>query len=61
MKTFPFHLQHDAMQCGVACLRMVSEYFGEQFTMDELDEDDGTVNNYQYKKLIYVNLKPNNL
>ena len=37
MKTFPFHLQHDAMQCGVACLRMVSEYFGERFTMDELE------------------------
>ncbi len=54
MKTFPFHLQHDAMQCGVACLRMVSEYFGERFTMDELDEDDRTANNYQYNKEIFV-------
>ena len=25
------------MQCGIACLRMVLEYFGRKYTMEELD------------------------
>lgn len=38
MKKFPLHIQHDAMQCGTACLRMITEYFGEKYTMDELEQ-----------------------
>ena len=38
MKRFPFHLQYDAMQCGAACLRMILEYFGEKFTMGEIEQ-----------------------
>ena len=35
---FPLYRQHDAMQCGVACLRMVCAHFGRQFSMEELSE-----------------------
>ena len=38
MSKFPIYLQHDAMQCGVACLRMVCALFGRQFSMEELSE-----------------------
>ncbi|MDY6131558.1 MAG: cysteine peptidase family C39 domain-containing protein [Prevotella sp.] len=26
-RNFPFVLQHDSMQCGVACLAMICSYF----------------------------------
>ena len=35
---FPLYRQHDAMQCGVACLRMVCAHFGRQCSMQELSE-----------------------
>ena len=38
MSKFPIYLQHDAMQCGVACLRMVCAHFGRQCSMQELSE-----------------------
>ena len=38
MNKFPLYRQHDAMQCGVACLRMVCAHFGRQFSMEELSE-----------------------
>ena len=38
MSKFPLYRQHDAMQCGVACLRMVCAHFGQQFSMEELSE-----------------------
>lgn len=28
MKSFPFYKQHDAMDCGPTCLRMVAKYYG---------------------------------
>ncbi|MBP8935215.1 MAG: peptidase domain-containing ABC transporter, partial [Prevotella sp.] len=28
-----FSLQHDSMQCGVACLQMVSKYFGREYSL----------------------------
>ena len=37
MKDFPLHIQYDSMQCGIACLRMVLEYFGKEYTTEELD------------------------
>jgi ATP-binding cassette subfamily B protein len=28
LRSFPFFPQHDAMDCGPACLRMVAKYYG---------------------------------
>lgn len=30
--------QKDAMQCGVACLTMICRYYGQSYTLDELEE-----------------------
>ena len=36
MSRFPFYRQHDAMQCGVACLQMVCAHYGKRYTSEEL-------------------------
>ena len=33
---FPFHHQLDAMDCGAASLRMVAEYHGRRYSLQEL-------------------------
>ncbi|MCC6724238.1 MAG: peptidase domain-containing ABC transporter [Saprospiraceae bacterium] len=33
---FPFHRQLDAMDCGAACLRMVAEFYGRRYSLQEL-------------------------
>ncbi len=38
MKIFPFIRQHDAMQCGAACLNMVCRYYGVSYSFDALSE-----------------------
>ena len=38
MKRFPLTLQHDAMQCGVACLQMVCRFYGLRLPLDRLSE-----------------------
>ena len=38
MKTFPFHRQHDSMQCGIACLQMVCHYFGRDYSSESLSK-----------------------
>lgn len=35
---FPFYKQHDAEDCGAACLRMIAKYHGKTFTMQTLRE-----------------------
>lgn len=35
---FPFYNQHDAMDCGPACLRMVAHYYGRQYPLQWLRE-----------------------
>lgn len=35
---FPFYNQHDAMDCGPACLRMIAEYYGRQYPLQWLRE-----------------------
>lgn len=35
-KTFPLCLQHDSMQCGVACLQMICKYYGKDYSTDTL-------------------------
>lgn len=36
MRRFKVCMQHDAMQCGIACLRMVCRYYGVEYSMDTL-------------------------
>ena len=36
MKSFPFYKQHDSMQCGIACLQMVSKYYGKEYSLEAL-------------------------
>lgn len=33
MHSFPLTLQHDSMQCGIACLQMICKYFGRDYTL----------------------------
>ena len=33
---FTFHHQLDAMDCGAACLRMVAEYHGRRYSLQQL-------------------------
>lgn len=35
-KRYPFFQQHDAMDCGAACLRMVAAYYGKSYSMQDL-------------------------
>ena len=35
-KRFSICRQHDSMQCGVACLQMICNYYGQEWTLDEL-------------------------
>jgi ATP-binding cassette, subfamily B, bacterial len=37
-KEFPFFKQHDAMDCGATCLRMVARYYGRHYSLDMLRE-----------------------
>lgn len=38
MKVFPFYPQHDAMQCGIACLQMICKYYNKEYTLSQLSE-----------------------
>ena len=38
MKRFKCIRQHDAMQCGIACLSMVSDYHGQAYSLDEMSK-----------------------
>ncbi|HMN91313.1 MAG TPA: peptidase domain-containing ABC transporter [Saprospiraceae bacterium] len=35
---FPFYQQHDAMDCGATCLRMVARHFGQYYSLEYLRE-----------------------
>jgi len=35
---FPFYPQHDAMDCGAACIRMIARYHGRYYTLEYLRE-----------------------
>ncbi|MGC4099961.1 peptidase domain-containing ABC transporter [Ferruginibacter sp.] len=41
MPTFPFYKQHDTMDCGPSCLRMISKYYGRHFSLDNLRQKSG--------------------
>ena len=36
---FPFTHQPDSMDCGPACLAMISEYYGKRYTLEYLREN----------------------
>ncbi len=36
---FPFTRQPDAMDCGPACLSMISEHYGKRYTLEYLREN----------------------
>lgn len=38
MKSFPSYIQHDAMDCGPTCLRMVAAYHGKRYSLEGLRE-----------------------
>ena len=37
---FPVYIQHDSMQCGIACLQMICKYYGKEYTLAELSGND---------------------
>lgn len=38
MSQFPLYFQHDAMQCGIACLQMICKYYGKEYTLVQLSD-----------------------
>ncbi|MDH6311201.1 ATP-binding cassette subfamily B protein [Dysgonomonas sp. PFB1-18] len=38
MKSFPIYTQHDAMDCGPTCLRMIATFYGRTYSLDGLRE-----------------------
>lgn len=38
MKHFPHYIQHDDMDCGPTCLRMVAAYYGKRYSLEGLRE-----------------------
>jgi ATP-binding cassette, subfamily B, bacterial len=39
MPQFPSYLQHDSMDCGPTCLRMVAKYYGKNYSLQYLREN----------------------
>ena len=37
-KPFPFYHQHDSMDCGATCLRMIAKYYGKNYSLETLRE-----------------------
>ena len=35
-KPFPLYLQKGAVECGPACLKMVSDYYGSEYSLETL-------------------------
>lgn len=36
IRSFPFYQQHDAMDCGAACLKMIAKHYGRHYSMEKL-------------------------
>lgn len=41
MISFPHYTQHDTMDCGPTCLRMISAYYGKVYSLEGLRERSG--------------------
>ncbi len=37
-RRFPLHIQHDSMDCGPTCLKMIAEYYGKRYSLPYLRE-----------------------
>ena len=35
-RRFPFHFQHDSMQCGIACLQMICSFYKKNYSIEYL-------------------------
>lgn len=35
---FPYYKQHDSVQCGIACLKMVCKFFGREYSFNSLSK-----------------------
>lgn len=38
MKLFPHYIQHNVMDCGPTCLRMVADFYGKRYSLEGLRE-----------------------
>lgn len=38
MNNFNVERQHDCMQCGIACLQMICNYYGKEYSLDSLSK-----------------------
>ena len=38
MKIFSFYYQHDAMDCGPTCLRMIAAFYDRNYSLESLRE-----------------------
>ncbi|MDR0866261.1 MAG: hypothetical protein LBO74_15210, partial [Candidatus Symbiothrix sp.] len=38
MNLFPSYIQHDAMDCGPTCLRMIAAHYGQRYSLETLRE-----------------------
>ena len=38
MRPFPLYTQHDAMDCGLTCLRMIAAHYGRTYSLEGLRE-----------------------
>jgi len=38
---FPFYKQHDCMDCGPSCLRMIAKHYGKNFSLQSLRDKSG--------------------
>lgn len=35
MRSFSFYIQHDTMDCGSTCLRMVAAFYGKRYSLEK--------------------------
>lgn len=38
MTKFPLQIQHDSMQCGIACLKMICEFYKKSYSIEYLSQ-----------------------
>lgn len=38
MKRFPEFKQHDSMDCGAACIKIIAEHYGREYTLSSIKE-----------------------
>jgi ATP-binding cassette subfamily B protein len=38
MSKFPIFIQHDTMDCGVACIKMITDYYGQSFSFEDIKQ-----------------------